>query len=320
MCYSSMIRANYREFVRMFGATISIREFVQMYVERSEGSALRIPKAMDAPFLESPAGGEEQRIAELIRAYDAAQTTRLQQELFTQRQRLAGAVRTLATKPTRKAADDQRIATDKIERAKAKLDDLARTELKPRDARIFPGWYAPVLVMENGQRVIKPMRYLCRPAGKPASFDQRYSGGYNARRDNLAGFWREQFGFTHGVMLVDVFFENVNRHRAEGRELQAGEAVSNVVLEFQPQPPQTMLVACLWSHWQAAGAPDLWSFAAITDEPPPEVAAAGHDRCIIPLKPQHLDTWLNPNPADLVAQQAILDDRAPMYYAHRMAA
>ncbi|BCN13309.1 hypothetical protein RPSD_51940 (plasmid) [Ralstonia solanacearum] len=76
MCYSSMIRANYREFVRMFGATISIREFVQLYVERSEGSALRIPKAMDAPFLESPAGGEEQRIAELIRTYDAAQTTR----------------------------------------------------------------------------------------------------------------------------------------------------------------------------------------------------------------------------------------------------
>ncbi len=121
-------------------------------------------------------------------------------------------------------------------------------------------------------------------------------------------------------MLVDVFYENVNRHGAEGRELQPGEAVSNVVLEFQPQPPQTMLVACLWSHWQAAGAPDLWSFAAITDEPPPEVAAAGHDRCIIPIKLRHIDAWLSPDPADLDAQQAILDDRAPMYYAHRMAA
>lgn len=320
MCYSAMIRANYREFVRMFGATISIREFVELYVERAEGGTQRIPKAMDAPFLESPASDEEQRIAELIRAYDGAQAAKLQQELFTQRKRLVDAERTLATKPTKKAIDELRIATDKIARAKAKLDYLTRTELKPRDARIFPGWYAPVLVMENGQRVIKPMRYLCRPAGKPASYDQRYPGCYNARCDNLTGFWREQFGHTHGLVLVDVFYENVNRHRAEGRELQPGEAVSNVVLEFQPQPPQTMLVACVWSHWQAAGVPDLWSFAAITDEPPPEVAAAGHDRCIIPIQPQYVDAWLNPNPGDLDAQQAILNDRAPMVYAHRMAA
>lgn len=309
MCYSAMIRANYRE-------------FVQLYVERSEGGTPRIPKAMDAPFLESPAGDKEQSIADLIRAYDEASAAKLQQELFTQRKRLADAERMLAIKPTKKAVDDQRIATDKIARAKAKLDDLARTELKPRDARIFPGWYAPVLVLvlENGQRVIKSMRYLCRPAGKPASYDQRYPDCYNARRDNLTGFWREQFGHTHGLVLVDVFYENVNRHRAEGRELQPGEAVSNVVLEFQPQPPQTMLVACLWSHWHATGARDLWSFAAITDKRPPEVAAAGHDRCIIPIKPQHVDAWLNPDPADLDAQQAILDDRAPMYYAHRMAA
>lgn len=320
MCYSAMIRANYREFVRMFGATLSIREFVELYVERAEGGTQHIPKAMSAPFLESPAGGEEQRIAELIRAYDGAQAAKLQQELFTQRKRLADAERALVVKPTKKAADDQRIATDKIERAKAKLDDLVRTELKPRDARIFPGWYAPVLVLENGRRVIKPMRYLCRPAGKPASYDQRYSGCYNARRANLTGFWREQFGHTHGLVLVDIFYENVNRHRAEGRELEPGEAISNVVLEFQPHPPQTMLVACLWSHWQAAGVPDLWSFAAITDEPPPDVAAAGHDRCIIPIKPQHVDAWLNPDPANLDAQQAILDDRAPVYYAHRMAA
>ena len=38
-----------------------------------------------------------------------------------------------------------------------------------------------------------------------------------------------------------------------------------------------MYVACLWSHWQE-GNEELDSFAAITDEPPPEIAAAGHDR------------------------------------------
>jgi putative SOS response-associated peptidase YedK len=81
-----------------------------------------------------------------------------------------------------------------------------------------------------------------------------------------------------------------------------------------------MLVACLWSRWNAPGEPDLLSCAAITDEPPPEVAAAGHDRCIVPIRPEHIDAWLRPDPGDLAAQQAILDDRARPYYEHRLAA
>ena len=62
------------------------------------------------------------------------------------------------------------------------------------------------------------------------------------------------------------------------------------------------------------------SFAAITDDPPPEVAAAGHDRYIVSLKPENIDAWLNPNPRDLGALHAILNDRDQPYYEHRMAA
>ncbi len=50
-----------------------------------------------------------------------------------------------------------------------------------------------------------------------------------------------------------------------------------------------MYVACLWSHWTAPGKEDLFSFALITDEPPTEVLAAGHDRCIIPIKQEKVD-------------------------------
>jgi putative SOS response-associated peptidase YedK len=81
-----------------------------------------------------------------------------------------------------------------------------------------------------------------------------------------------------------------------------------------------MLVACLWSRWSAPGEPELLSFAAITDEPPPEVAAAGHDRCIIPIKPENVDVWLNPDPKRLADMYAILDDRERPYYENRMAA
>jgi putative SOS response-associated peptidase YedK len=81
-----------------------------------------------------------------------------------------------------------------------------------------------------------------------------------------------------------------------------------------------MLVACLWSRWSAPGDPDLLSFAAITDEPPAEVAAAGHDQCIIPIKPENIATWLNPDASNLAASYAILDDKERLYYEHRLAA
>jgi len=53
--------------------------------------------------------------------------------------------------------------------------------------------------------------------------------------------------------------------------------------------------------------PDLYSFAAITDDPEPEVAAAGHDRTIINTKPAHVDALLN-RQGDLAGMQVIFDD------------
>ena len=120
-------------------------------------------------------------------------------------------------------------------------------------------------------------------------------------------------------MIANAFFENVALHDMQHRELAPGEKEQNVILEFRPQPAQEMLVACLWSHWKQ-GEEELLSLAAITDEPPAEVAAAGHDRCIIPIKPENVDAWLNPDPKNLATQYAILDERWRPYYEYRMAA
>jgi putative SOS response-associated peptidase YedK len=319
MCYSAQIKADYRTYVRMFGAHISIKEFVELFWARAKGAKVKIPKGMELAFTDASAGAELE-VRRAISEFAANETHRLETELFAQRKRLADAERSLQVKTTKAAADSKRIATDKIARAMAWLADLRRAEPQDRDSRIFPLVYAPVMVMEAGQRVIKPMRYQCRPAGKPAFYDTKFPGTYNARRDNLEGFWKGQFGHTHGLMLASAFYENVNRHRAEGRELRDGEAVENMVLEFRPRPAHDMLVACLWSRWSAPGEPDLLSFAAITDEPPPEVSAAGHDRCIIPIRPENIDAWLNPDPKDLATQYSIFDDRERPYYEHRLAA
>ncbi|WP_341313574.1 SOS response-associated peptidase family protein [Paraburkholderia sp. IMGN_8] len=319
MCYSAQIQADYRKFVRMFGATMSIKEFARLFFERAEGSKAKIPKAMEDAFSEAQSDAERE-VKALIDRFNAEQVTKLEQDLFKLRARLADAERSLQTKVTKATTESRRIATDKIAWTLGKLEDIRRTEPQARDSRIFPGHYAPVMVMENGQRVLKPMRYQCRIAGKPASYDVKFPGTYNARRDNLEGFWKPLFGYLHGILVVNAFYENVSRAKMEGRDLAEGERDENVVLEFRPNPAHDMLVACLWSRWSAPGEPDLLSFAAITDEPPAEVAAAGHDRCIIPIKPENVDAWLNPDASDLAALYAILDDRDRPYYEHRMAA
>lgn len=319
MCYSAQIKADYLKFVRTFGARIDFEEFLRLYWEREQGRAIHIPKAVDALFAESQTG-EGLRIREMIERFSDAQAAKFEQELFKQRARLADAERSLQTKTTKAAAESKRIAGTKVEALLRRLEDLRRTELIERDARIFPGHYAPVIVMEQGERVVKPMRYQCRPAGKPAFYDTKYPGTYNARRDNLEGFWKPLFGKSHGIMVATAFYENVSRAKLERRELKAGERDENVVLEFRPSSVDDMLVACLWSRWQGPDGPDLLSFAAITDEPPPEIAAVGHDRCIIPIKPQNVDAWLCPNGADLVRQYALLDDRERPYYEYLLAA
>jgi putative SOS response-associated peptidase YedK len=261
----------------------------------------------------NPRNDAEREIAALIAEGDAEEAHALEAELFKQKTRLTNAERSLRTKPTKKAAEDKRIAINKIDRAQHNLDDLRRKEPLPDDARIFPGQYATVMILQDGKRTLVPMRYQCRLPGWNQVMERKFPGTYNARRDNLEKTWGKLFGYRHGIMVVNAFYENVSRHRMEHRELAPGEKDENVVLEFRPNPPHDMLVACLWSFDERDG---LYSFAAITDEPPREIAAAGHDRCIIPIKREHLDAWLNPDSADLTALHAILDDRDRPYYEH----
>lgn len=312
MCYSAQLKEQYEEYVDLNGADIDIETFARLYGFRCLDDRIKIPKAVEVAF-QGKGTPQEINIQAALAQYQTQQATKLEHELFKQRTRLVEAERTLLVKTTKAAAESKRIATSKMAWAQSKLADLRRTELTPQDFRIYPGYYAPVIVMENGRKVVKPMRYLCRPEGKPASFDTKFPGTYNARRDNLEGFWREQFGYTHGILAISAFYEHVEQPGS------AGES-EKVILEFNPRPQQVILVACLWSRWSAPGEEDLLSFAAITDEPPAEVSAAGHDRCIIPIKPEHVDAWLSPDRYTIQDLYDILDDRERPFYENRKAA
>ncbi|MET3929829.1 putative SOS response-associated peptidase YedK [Lysobacter sp. OAE881] len=309
MCYSAQVRANYQKLVRQYGAIMSIEEFAKLYSFDPAKARPKTPKGMDDAFAKGDTPAERE-VWEAISAWNTEAATKWEKELFQQTTRLNNAQRALESKPTKKAQEDARIAANKIAIAREKLSDLRRTEPLPRDERIFPGVYAPVMVMENDRRVIKPMRYQCRLPGWNEATERQYPGTYNARRDKLEKSWRELFGYQHGLIVADVFFENVED--AEGK---------NQILAFTPRSGEPMLIACLWSRSPGKdGQPDLLSFAAITDDPEPEVADAGHDRTVINIKPEHIDAWLNPDPSNLGALHAIFDDKRHPYYEHRIAA
>jgi len=308
MCYSAQVEAQYRNYVRDTGAEMDLEQFEMIYGMRMQLPHLRIPRAVERWF-DEPKSDPERRIKDLIDQYRASAITKYEKEVFAQRKRLADAERKLAVKSTKAATESKRIATDKVATALRRLDMLKSTQPRSMDGRIFPQYYAPIVMQDGARRVLRLARYHCRPAGKPASIDRQFPGLYNARRDNLEKFWKGQFGHSHALMLVSSFYENVDR------------GGKNAVLHFAPRPADTMLIACLYSEWvDPKDGGKLLSFAAITDEPPAEVAAAGHDRMIVNLKPEHVDAWLSPEGRSDEELQAILSDRQQPYYEHEVLA
>ncbi|SRR5579859_11672 len=309
MCYSAQVIQMARKLHRQLGIRIDYGEVERLFFRRLEDSSINISRGFEANF-DDPTTDQERRIKGAIDEHRARLASKMEKELFSQRTRLVNAQRGLQEKETKKAREDVRIATTKIETLTGKLGNLRSSEPNEEDNRIFPFVHAGVIAKRDGENLLTPMRYHCRPAGKPKFIDRQFPGLYNARRDNLEKFWGEQFGSHHAIMVVESFYENVKRHTMEHRALNAGEAEENVVLQFKPEPAQTMYIACLWSHWTDPKEPDLRSFAAITDDPPADVAAAGHDRCIINLKPEHLEAWLTPKKHSTAELQAMLSDRA----------
>ena len=315
MCYSALVVQGARKLNRQFGLRLDYLESEKLFLRRLEDSSIVISRGFEANF-EDPQNDQERRIKESINEYRSRLAIKMEKDLFSQKTRLVNAERSLKERETKKAREDVRIASNKIDTLTRKLFETRRSELAAPDNRIFPLVYGGVIIKQDGENLLTPMRYFCRPAGKSAFYDKQYPGLYNARRDNLQKFWSEQFGLQHAIMVVDSFFENVDLHTMQHREFAAREEEQNVVLQFTPKPAQSMLIACLYSHWTDPKEPDLRGFAAITDEPPADVAAAGHDRCIINLNLQNVDAWLTPENRSRDELQAILSDRAVSLYQH----
>lgn len=317
MCYSIETVADYLTYVERYSAHLSLREFDRLVKRARKTGDLLLPTQVESALLADP----NPDLAELQDELRIDRTERIgkaEMSLAELRMRLQAAQEKLAKKATKTALNEQRIATNKIGKAQDKLDALLEVPgTGSKFTRVFSQKYAPVLVVENGERVILPMRYQCRPPGVPEKWDVDYPGTYNARLDTImkpGSSWRRLFMHYHGIVEIRAFHENVHRHDWEHRQLAPGENESNVRLRFTPDDDERMIVPVLWSRWTKKGEPDLLSFAVITNDPPPEVQGAGHDRCPMQIKPEHVEAWLTPQGRTVNEILAILNDKPDVRY------
>jgi putative SOS response-associated peptidase YedK len=324
MCYSAQIWADFRKYER-FGGKLNVKEFTKLAGwTKKKGTWVKVvPKAMRRAMTDATSGVLDMGTVELAREADAEAIALIAAEIGVQEARLAEANAKLASaKPTKKAENDRRIATNKIDAGNNKLADMASPASADGIGRIWPGYFAPVMILdpETGERSVVPMRYRCRVPGWTEADEIEKPGTYNARRDKLSTVWRRVFGHGHGIMVVDRFYESVFLHHLQQRELVPGEREQSVEILFTPATGENLFVACLWTYVEPEGDnPGFYTFAAITDEPPLEVVEAGHDRCPIPIQEEDIDAWLNPDPNDLPSLYAILDRRVRPFYAHQLA-
>ncbi|MEK2688877.1 SOS response-associated peptidase family protein [Bdellovibrio sp. GT3] len=311
-----MVKQQIRKLGIKYDARIDYELFQEMFYRRLTDERIKICKALEAEF-DHPENNEDKEISKLIQAYRKLKLKDLEEHLRFQGKRMHAAELSLSVKETKKALNEKRISTDKIEYYSQRIKGIQRTELIPTDSRVFPMTFAPIIVRENDQNIIKLARYHCRPSDKPESIDVKYNGLYNARRDNLGNaFWKDLYLHKHGFFVVESFYENVSKADYERRSLKDGEKDTNMVLQFSPKDRSDLLIACLYDYWESGPSDGFYSFAALTHEPTSEVREAGHDRLIIALQEQNLGVWMEPERYGSRAIETVLDSPASHVYEH----
>ena len=308
MCYSAMIEASVRELASRYQARVDSEAFIGLFEEQEQSGGLKLLKGLES-FWDSLPPEPARRWRERLDRLRDLQSSAWLEELAEQEARLLRAQERRIRSESKAVLNEIRIAGNKVRQIRERIEELGRSSSVSGE-RIFPGVYAPLMVWHEGERWIRPFRYRLRPAGEPESFDRKFDGTYNIRRDRLneVRWWKGLYGRQHAVLVMRRFFEHV-----------AGPDGGSRILEFREEQEQDLLVPCLFDH-NDSGQRRLASFGLITDDPNPEVLAAGHDRTPLVIQPESMDRWLNTrssrSPRDF---DAILAEKRPTRFIHRLA-
>ena len=308
MCYSSKVSQNIKDLARQFSATMDYSEVERLMMERLGGRPIRLARGFEWNF-SNPQTPQERRIADLDTEYRAKKVAELEQEIFKQKKRLADAQRKLKVKETKSALNEQRIATSKIDASLERIALLTGTQPHEDDHRIFPMTYAPIILKRDGRNVITLARYHLRQQGKAGVHRSEVSRALQRASRQPRALLAQRVR-THARVDGDGFVLRERRARRQER----GAALHSTTCLSDCSSRACMRIGRIRRKV------DLLSFAAVTDEPPPEIKAAGHDRCIINLRPENVEAWLSPEGRSDQELQAILSDRQQPYYEHEVMA
>lgn len=322
MCFSALVKQNLKQLEIQFKARIDYAAFEDLFERRLNGEDITVSKSLDVYFTQHSKSAEVKRIQKLIFDWRKLADEADRAEIEKQTARLNSAIEKLKIKETKTALNDKRIASDKIEKRKKKIEWRNSDELGESDSRIWPFWYAPMIYSRDGENLIAPFRYHMRPANKDEDFDTERDGCYNARVDSLATvqWWKSVFMKKHAIMVVTRFFENVEEHRFKKSKLRAVEKSKNIIVSFDPGKGREMIVPMIFDNWRQKGKPPIDGAAAITFEPTPEVAEAGHDRTIGRLKAENVEKYLHPESTSKDELWKIIHEHEEFHFKAALAA
>jgi sRNA-binding protein len=146
MCYSAQIWADFKKYER-FGGKLDVKEFTKLagWTKKKGDWVKVVPKAMRRAMTDATSGVLDVGTIETAREADAEAVALIASEIGVQEARLVEANAKLASaKPTKKAENDRRIASNKICAGKKKLEDVASPA--PADG------YAVYALRTNGLR------------------------------------------------------------------------------------------------------------------------------------------------------------------------
>src|ERR1700687_1415260 len=132
MCYSAQVVQMARKLHRQLGIRLDYDEIERLFFRRLEDPSLSISRGFEANF-DDPATEQDRRIKGAIDEHRSRLATKLEKDLFSQKTRLVTAERLLKDKETKKAREDVRIASIKIDALTTKLSSLRSTDVQPDD-------------------------------------------------------------------------------------------------------------------------------------------------------------------------------------------
>jgi putative SOS response-associated peptidase YedK len=183
----------------------------------------------------------------------------------------------------------------RVQAVKARIAfDRAQMELIPR-FNIAPTQMAPVIVVVDGEVVLKPMRWGLVPFwAKDDSIGDRM---INARAETVKEkpAFRTPFKLRRCLVVADSFYE--------------WQKLPNSKLKWPMRillnDEQPFAFAGLWDTWTPPGGSAVESFTILTGEPN-ELVAPIHNRMAVILPPERHAQWLDPNFQDAEALTRML--------------